>query len=163
MPTPQNETSPVPQTNVSSPPLRQEALAYCDDEIDFYSRTGTYNHRRWKFLLVSTIVLGAVATVLASLPAPVHHGTILLIARTVSVAATTIAASLNSSFSFQKDSVRQWATSDLLQGERIKFKTHSKPYDNEATAVNEFTNRIREIISAENRTWISASQTTESK
>lgn len=163
MSTPQNELSAGPQANTFSPQHGQEALAYCEEEINFYSCTGTYNHRRWKYLLMATIVLGAAATVLASIQPRAEYITPFLIARTLSVAATTIAASLNSSFSFQKESVRQWATSDLLQGERIKFKTQSKPYDNEVTSVNEFINRIREIISAENRTWISTSQSTESK
>lgn len=137
---------------------RKLALQYCQDEIDFYARVFAYNHDRWKWLQITTIIAGTVGTVLAGIES--LSGWI----RSTPIAIATIAAGLNSSFSYQKDAIRQGATSDVLNGEKVMFETGSAPYDdpNDAKNISKFIAAIRRVIEAEQGAWKSQIRTDDS-
>jgi len=142
-------------------PLAQEAISFCDKEINEYNEWYELNEKRWMLLQTVAIVAGVIATLagVISFPIPKDWTTAPLLeslswVRGIPAAIGTIATGLLGSFSYREDAVRHELTKETLRQEKIRFITRSSPYNkHDDIDTSTFVNKICTIVDSEARAW----------
>lgn len=143
---------------MSTEPRKEEALARCEESIQWYKDEMTKSRRYFQWCQFSAIILAAVTPVLVVLQTMFEGQQVsIVVLIALFPALTAILTALNASFQWRENWIRFGATAEALMSERVKFRTRStKEYStaqSDQKALENFIIRIETMRLGETAAW----------